>query len=1039
MARSNRRRNSPEADHGAEHDTGVPRVRRRSRSRRPSRAERAQAKAEAKAAKASGRRRPSRAERAQAKAEAKAAGASGRQRAPKASRRGRRSRAQASQEHAAQEPASPWYHQSGPLFEQQFADRPRVRLGVGSAAMTAGREQPAAPEPGLDHNAPLFRSEPVLPPGYDEVGDEADDPAVTPEGFLIDHDDFAARDVPPTEEPSAHGSFDSHDSGQAGVDAVPHDEALPVGGDDPAVVCAPVFEIEAPHGRDDLGAESIDDVPADDDPGGGQADAFGSDPAPEQLEVDPEQADDLEPLSLEVQVAPGRTPAARNPDTADQATTILPIRGYYLTRSDDTLRSVAAQFLNAPGRWQELRSINAAHPGVADAGPDDLLAEQTALALPGDPLPWGTPDPVRLWTLAESFLFAAWGREPSPEEVVPFWRGLTTGALPPASESPALAAEMPAVGASADETPASAEPIPMPPAPDEPAAAEDAPLEAQVEPEAAEQAPEQAPETAADAAVPERGAATEPAASADAVEADAETPEPVADAPAAVPGEDQPVVPAPDADEAPKPAAEVIEPESMAEPAEPEPMAEPAEPEPTVPVVAVDEVPEPAAPVPEPAGPVAEVAAAESAAPVAAEPPGAHVPSEPLPAAPAADVPAPIAEMPPDVAPPPAAAAHEPQIHPAPSPQPPPYEPAPYEDVARGWPAQPSQHDPTMPYAGMPAPAPPAEFEAPSSPHFLPSVVTSAPVGPATDAPQPGALRRSLVGPAIGDAMVLMRLARRRQARQGVGPVDPQFAALQQSADAESLRLIDAAMRHLRAVTVSQHRPPPEVLAVRFGSYGFEVLLSRPCETPPGWRSASGGYVLELPPGVTAHDLAVADWSTPLCPALVPVGNTYEGPLMLNLDEIGFLVVSGPAPVAMNLLAALITALDASPMSDEVRLTAVGFEPLLPHLGWERVNIRRYDDPELERLFTAVERPDMDVVMIAPGNDVLIQRAGQYASAGQPQLAVVGAIAAVGTRQPWSIHLDSTGTAVLHPINVTLTAASALPTELLAELSPRRH
>ena len=111
----------------------------------------------------------------------------------------------------------------------------------------------------------------------------------------------------------------------------------------------------------------------------------------------------------------------------DEPPMIVPVRAYYFTRAEDTLRSISAQFLQTPTRWQQLRSLNAASPGVAAAGPDTLLPLGTALALPGDPLPWGKPDPVYLWTLAEKFLFTAWGREPTPEEVVPFWRGLTSG------------------------------------------------------------------------------------------------------------------------------------------------------------------------------------------------------------------------------------------------------------------------------------------------------------------------------------------------------------------------------------------------------------------------------------------------------------------------------------------------------------------------------------------------------------------------------------------------------------------------------------
>ena len=121
----------------------------------------------------------------------------------------------------------------------------------------------------------------------------------------------------------------------------------------------------------------------------------------------------------------GGSPGGADPDEPPM---IVPVRAYYFSRAGDTLRSISAQFLQTPMRWEELRSLNVASPGVAAVEADTLLPPGTALALPGDPLPWGKPDPVYLWTLAEKFLFTAWGREPTPEEVVPFWRGLTGGA-----------------------------------------------------------------------------------------------------------------------------------------------------------------------------------------------------------------------------------------------------------------------------------------------------------------------------------------------------------------------------------------------------------------------------------------------------------------------------------------------------------------------------------------------------------------------------------------------------------------------------------
>ena len=373
-----------------------------------------------------------------------------------------------------------------------------------------------------------------------------------------------------------------------------------------------------------------------------------------------------------------------------------------------------------------------------------------------------------------------------------------------------------------------------------------------------------------------------------------------------------------------------------------------------------------------------------------------------------------------------------------------PVEPPPVFEEWLADPSAPPPHpDPSAPYAGMPgastaeAPPRPPETEAPRVPHFMPSVTGTTPDG-LTTAAQTSPMGRSLAGTAVGDAMLLWQLARRRrQGQHAAGAPDAIEQSLLQSAGSESLELIEAAMRHLRAVTVGQQRPKPSVLAVRSGTYGFEVLLDRPIPTPPGWRSASGGYVLELPQGVTARDLGAIGQGPSLCPALVPVGNTFEGPLLLNLEQLGCLAVSGPSAPAAGLLGAIVGALGSSPMAGHMRITAVGLESAASIIGWEAVSFASYDSPELESLLANAYGPDdgvIDLLVIGPGNDLLIQRAGQVATAPESRLSLVGATSAVSARWPWRIHVDGTGTAVVHPISITMTAARAVPSESLAPL-----
>ena len=799
---------------------------------------------------------------------------------------------------------------------------------------------------------------------------------------------------------------------------------------------------------------------------------------------------------------------------------VVPIRGYYFTRSQDTLRSVAAQFMNAPERWAELRALNAAYPGIADADPDALLAEGVALALPGDPLPWGRPDPVYLWTLAETFLFTAWGREPTPDEVAPFWRGLTRGTVPE-GEQPPTGTELPSIAeiaarsfsTAAPPTQEGTEQTGVPAALEMPAGDESERADDEPAPEAFEPRVPPVPEAFEPRVPPEPEAPDAPeaqvgiAAEADTVldttadtdiEADVE-PEPAVGVPdgpvttAEQPPTEQPTFVISPIDAAVAPEEDTAESTSTlaAEPVAAEPFAaEPVAAEPVATEFAFGDDPlavEDAEAIAELVGAVEE-AIEEGVEDVAIEDVvideiiidevgiadveiadvtvehdrfGSDYADTDIVDAEFADtdfadadtygdadiVDAVIVVDEPFVAEfdtaqpaPPIAPDFDPSVEPhAPTLEPPPSLEEWLGDPAAVFPGT----DSSAPYAGLPTAEDPEtqerppEAEAPRVPHFLPSVTGATPGAPATP-PRASPVTRGLAGTAVGDAMMLWQLARRRrQSRRGSGMPDGVDPSLQFSEGNESLKLIEAAMRHLYAVTVGQQRPAPEVLAVRTGTYGFEVLLDEPFEAPPGWREASGGYVLELPPGITARDLgAVADGPS-LCPALVPVGNTYEGPLLLNLEQMGCLAVSGPSAAAASLLSAIVATLGSSPMVGDLRITAVGLDNAAGSVGWETVRFISYDSTELEDLLATASSPEDGVgemLVIGPGNDLVIQRAGQVATGPGSRLSLVGATSAVSARWPWRIHVDDTGTAVVHPIAITMTAARVLPPEMLAQL-----
>ncbi len=723
-----------------------------------------------------------------------------------------------------------------------------------------------------------------------------------------------------------------------------------------------------------------------------------------QPEAPPEPARWQPEPSFQPEPPPAAPPVPQRPFVYDSGPPpavdppmIIPIRAYYMTRADDTLRSVAAQFLNTPSRWQELRSLNAAYPGIAIAGPDTLIPVGSSLALPGDPLPWGKPDPVYLWTLAEKFLYTAWGREPSPEEVVPFWRGLTSGAKH---------LDMGASAPPAIDSPAPAEPS-VPPAMQPPAA----PLP----PEAAAPAPPVAPP-------PSEAAAPAP---------------PTA-----------PVAPSP------PPAPPVAPPQQtwpeQPPPAEPRPEYEPEPPAAPPPVQSHAEAAQtyqqpaeqPAPPPPEPAQPAYEE-------PVPAEPP--RYEAEPA---------APVYESPqaPDLGyeqpSPPPPEPSEPAYEAAPPP-PPPEPPQPTHEAPA--PREPPRYEPPItpapafePMPGMPdlgpiEPATPAgpEMEAPPLPAFMPSLTGATPSAELPVEQVFASTQRVLAGTAIGDAMMLWqlgRLRRRRGARRGDTTPDPLELSLEQTARVDSLRLIEAAMRHLRAMTIAQLKPKPRVVCVRTGTYGFEVLLDQPVEAPEGWQAASGGYVLELPRGATVEQLDAVGQGPSLCPALVPVGDTAEGPLLLNIEEIGCLAVAGPTNPTASLLTSIVETLGSSPLAGDIRIITVGVSsPVGP--GWERIHATSYDSPQLEHLLSTAHSAahtaagSIDVLVIGPGNDLLFQRAGQIASIPGSRLMLVGSTSSAAARWPWRIHVDENSRAVVHPIAVNIVATQAMRPELAYLLS----
>ena len=278
----------------------------------------------------------------------------------------------------------------------------------------------------------------------------------------------------------------------------------------------------------------------------------------------------------------------------------------------------------------------------------------------------------------------------------------------------------------------------------------------------------------------------------------------------------------------------------------------------------------------------------------------------------------------PEPAPAPAAPAPAPAPAPVPAPAPGPVPGAPVPvppPPAAGTPTPGAGSPPPGAGAGAEQAAPgPAEPEPvlAADPDQEPPVLASAPLLAA------GVLASALVG-----ALLLYR--RRRQARRRPGRLVTHSgeagaeATLRAAATADVARL-DRALRLLASRLSTDPGGParlPDVGAVWIGEEEIHLILAAPCELePPAPFHASGPASWFLPAGASLPE--VPGVMAPL-PALVTVGSQPGQHLLVDLERMGMLTVTGRPDRCSDLLRYLVAELAHNPWSDQVQVTLAGF------------------------------------------------------------------------------------------------------------------
>ena len=306
---------------------------------------------------------------------------------------------------------------------------------------------------------------------------------------------------------------------------------------------------------------------------------------------------------------------------------------------------------------------------------------------------------------------------------------------------------------------------------------------------------------------------------------------------------------------------------------------------------------------------------------------------------------------------------------------------------------------------------------------------------------------------AAGVIALLDRLRRNqlRQRKPGTIPTPPSVTATQTEATLRAAaaptasEFIDLALRALAHQITDHHTPPPQVVGVHLSTDTLRLLLWSPHhDPPPGWRVGDDGHSWTLSTSLdVTHLHLVADSIPAPYPALVTVGHDDDTQLLLDLEFLGAVQITGdPGDVAAACYT-MATELAASPIADILEVVCVGFGHDLAHL--ERITV--VDQPAdilaaVEEKNSATATQDITpfegrlapwggdtwapLIVLDPNPDRPegVDRLLAAAHRGRAVCAVVG----YPTGGRWRLHVTD-GTVRIDPLGYTYKRRNLTPTE----------
>lgn len=235
------------------------------------------------------------------------------------------------------------------------------------------------------------------------------------------------------------------------------------------------------------------------------------------------------------------------------------------------------------------------------------------------------------------------------------------------------------------------------------------------------------------------------------------------------------------------------------------------------------------------------------------------------------------------------------------------------------------------------------------------------------------------------------QLAHHRPGRDIVRP-DPASEPLERKARAiavdEAAEWVDATLRVLGGRIREASLPAPAITCVRAGQCGLEILLAEArTSAPVGFDAVDEGFVWRVGPDTDLDDLrAEAARNTATAPALVSVGASPEGPLLVDLEGVGTLSVEGAPDRVAAFLAGVAVELACAPWAEGIDLRLVGPHPGLA--GVEAVSVVD-DSAILADQMAALAARSADA--LGPGVTTLAGRVADADEPWFPTVVVVGA------------------------------------------------